>query len=504
MTPARYWRYLRLPFALRLFLLYFTFVGLCGYLVLSVLADQIKPGFRQASEEALIDASQHLADLVAPVLQQGRLQDGQLQDGQLQEGAVRQLLSQYGQRPAQPALWGLQRSQPHYRIYLTDQRGVVIFDSTGQAVGADYSRWNDVYKTLRGEYGARSSPASAAPDAPSVMHVAAPVRDASGQIIGVLTVAKGNQSLQPFIDRSQRYLLERGVALMLLGLLLGALLTWRLQSGLNRLRRYIGSLGAGLRLAPPQFRLFFEFGELAAELDRLRSTLEGKALREQALQTLTHELKSPLTTIQAATEILAQPLAPADQQKFLGHIREQTQRLNRLTEQLLGLAALEQLPHLPAAQPVALQPLLQQLLDANQAQLATRQLQLQTELCAHTITGNAELLSQALQHLLDNALDFTPQGGWLRLSLQPQSDGVCIRLANQGPPIPDYARPRLTEKFYSLPRPAGQPQAGRKSTGLGLSFVSQVLALHQGRLQIDNLADGVAVSLWLPLHPNST
>lgn len=482
------WRHLRLPFALRLFLLYFAFVGLTGYLVLSVLAEQIKPGFRQASEESLIDASQHLADLVAPHLSQGRLTNPQ----------VEQMLRQYGQRSARPELWGLQRTPPDHRIYLTDELGIVLFDSKDLALGADYSRWNDVHRTLRGQYGARSSPASDEPGAPTVMHVAAPVRAADGQIIGVLTLAKSNRSLQPFIDRSERYLLERGMALMLLGLLLGGLLTWRLQSGLNRLRLYIRGLHAGLRLAPPKFRLFFEFGDLATALDTFRAKLEGKALRDEALQTLTHELKSPLTAIRAATEILANPLPEADRQKFLGHIRNESDRLNRLSEQLLAVSALEQLPHLPQPVPVALDLLVRQLLDTNSARLATMQVQLQLELTPQQLAGDATLLRQALQHLLDNALDFMPSGGWLRLTLQQQQQKLCLQLANQGPQIPDYALARLGEKFFSMPRPAGSANAGRKSTGLGLCFVRQVLALHQGDMQFENLPDGVQVSIWLP------
>ncbi|MFO6380847.1 ATP-binding protein, partial [Pseudomonas aeruginosa] len=73
-------------------------------------------------------------------------------------------------------------------------------------------------------------------------------------------------------------------------------------------------------------------------------------------------------------------------------------------------------------------------------------------------------------------------------------EGIALRLFNQGPAIPDYALARLTERFYSLPRPA----SGRKSTGLGLNFVAEVAQLHGGRLQVGNRDDGVEALLWLP------
>ena len=71
-----------------------------------------------------------------------------------------------------------------------------MLDSSGVAVGQDYSRWNDVYLTLRGEYGARSSRSDPDDANSSVMHVGAPIRD-NGKLIGVVTVAKPNSSLQP-------------------------------------------------------------------------------------------------------------------------------------------------------------------------------------------------------------------------------------------------------------------------------------------------------------------
>ena len=69
-----------------------------------------------------------------------------------------------------------------------------------------------------------------------------------------------------------------------------------------------------------------------------------------------------------------------------------------------------------------------------------------------------------------------------------------MRLFNQGEPIPDYALTRLSERFYSLPR----PNSGRKSTGLGLNFVEEVMQLHGGALQIGNAQGGVEVCLRLP------
>jgi two-component system sensor histidine kinase CreC len=109
------------------------------------------------------------------------------------------------------------------------------------------------------------------------------------------------------------------------------------------------------------------------------------------------------------------------------------------------------------------------------------------------VMGERFLLRQAFANLLDNALDFTPAGGVLRFAAERESGRLKITLFNSAESIPDYALPRLSERFYSLPRPG----TGRKSTGLGLNFVEEVVQLHGGQLQIGNADGGVLVVVWL-------
>lgn len=78
--------------------------------------------------------------------------------------------------------------------------------------------------------------------------------------------------------------------------------------------------------------------------------------------------------------------------------------------------------------------------------------------------------------------------------LERDGERLALSLFNQGQAIPDYALARVAERFYSLPRPG----SGRKSTGLGLNFVAEVMQLHGGSLAVDNVDGGVRVRLWLP------
>jgi two-component system sensor histidine kinase CreC len=127
---------------------------------------------------------------------------------------------------------------------VTDAHGIVVYDSDGRDVGKDYSRWNDVYRTLRGQYGARSTRSDPGDDASTVMHVAAPLRDAKGRIVGVLTVAKPNQALAPFIARSQATVMRWGWVLMGTALAIGVLMAWWMSRQLGSLRRYANAVTA--------------------------------------------------------------------------------------------------------------------------------------------------------------------------------------------------------------------------------------------------------------------
>jgi two-component system sensor histidine kinase CreC len=468
---------------MRIFLVYFLFVGLAGWFVLITVMDEIRPGVRQSTEETLVDTANLLAEILRDEVRSARLQQGRLPE----------LLKAYGQRQPRAQIWGLEKNRVNHRIYVTDAQGIVLLDSTGAAVGQDYSRWNDVYLTLRGEYGARSTKEDPNDENSSVMYVAAPIMDGA-RIIGVVSVAKPNSSLQPYIERSEQRLAWLGGGLIVLGLLIGALLSWWLSAALRKLTRYAQAVSAGARAELPSLR-GGELGQLAEAVERMRTELEGKAYVERYVHTLTHELKSPLAAIRGAAELLDGEMPGAQRQRFVANIEQESARMQQLIERLLHLAQVEQRQGLEEQVAVPLQALVDSLLQAQMARIEAAGLQIENHIGPElSARGEAFLLRQALANLLDNALDFTPPGGLIRFSGEARDGQIELLLFNQAEPIPDYALARLCERFYSLPRPG----SGRKSTGLGLNFVAEVMQLHGGALQIANTAGGVQVRLVLP------
>ena len=468
---------------LRILLGYFLIVGLAAWFLLNVFMEQVKPGVRSTLEDTLVDTSQLLANLVAPDLRAGTLANS----------AVLARMQDYARHGVDININGVRKQTLDYRIYITDRRGIVLFDSSGRDVGRDYSRWNDVYLTLQGKYGARSTRSVPDDEMSTVMHVAAPIRD-GGEVIGVLTVAKPNASVQAFVERSQRKILQRGAVLLLLSLLIGLAFAWWLHHALGKLMRYIGEVEAGRKVALPALGRN-EFGTLGRALEAMRIRLEGKEYVEQLMHTLAHELKSPIAAIQASAELLQEDMPPAERRQFLASILEQNARQRQLIDKLLALVRVEKQQRLDHPERIALAPLLAQVAQDAAATLAARGLHLQLDADELAVAGDALLLRQALGNLLDNAAGFAPPGSRIDLTAHRQGAHVEIAVRDRGAGIPAYARERVFERFYSLPRPASG-----KSTGLGLPFVREVASLHGGTVEVVNHAEGGACArLCLPL-----
>lgn len=474
--------------SIRIFLVYLVFVGLSSYFILNTVVSEIKPSVRQSTEENIVDTANLLAEILREPVKNHTLQNSEFPS----------LLAAYGRRKLKANIWGIDKTVINHRIYVTDEKGIVILDSTHTALGQDYSHWNDVYLTLRGKYGARSTAEIPGDELSSIMYIAAPIMDGD-KIIGVVSVAKPNRSMQPFIDRSRNRLASLGIIIIGIGLLAGLIFSWWLTAELRRLRKYALAVSAGQRAVLPESKIASgELNQLANALESMRIQLDGKAYIERYIQTLAHELKSPLAGIRAAAELLSSPMSDEQRQRFINNIDAESIRMQQLIERLLNLAKVEQQQELHERKPIAIKPVWDELIEMQFARIQQHSIRCENTIAENIIiNGEAFLLRQAFANLLENALDFTPNGGSIRIYAAQEGEQQKVVVQNDGEPIPDFAFARLTERFYSLPRPS----TGKKSTGLGLSFVSEVASLHKAKLQLRNIEGGVeACIVFVPSH----
>lgn len=469
---------------LRLLLGYFLIVGLAAWFVLNSFSQEVKPGVRQTMEETLVDTAHLLAEMATEDSPVGKL------DTQRFAAAFARYLA----REPHASIWDFKKESLDLRVYITDALGIVVYDSKNEAVGQDYSQWNDVYLTLRGRYGVRSTQLDPNDNRSTVMHVAAPILR-NGKLVGVLAVAKPTLSVQPFIDRSRQRVERAGWWLMGGALAIGLLFTWWLTRSIGLLRRYAREVSAGKKAQLPDLGSG-ELAELGRALAEMRERLDGREYVEKYVHHLAHEMKSPLTALIGSAELLDENMPQEERANFTQTIREQSGRLKDMLDKLLALAKVEHRSKLEEAVPIGLQALAETVMADHVIRMQQRGIICDNQIPPEAQTiGEPFLLRQALANLLDNAIDFSPDGGRITLSLATETGKQSLIVSDQGTGIPDFALPRVFERFYSLARPGTQ----RKSTGLGLPFVREVAALHGGEVVIENrLQGGAEARLVLP------
>ncbi len=474
---------------IRLLFAFFLINGIAAFFVLRVFTAEIKPSVREVMEDMMVDTANILAELASDDLAAGRLE---AKPGSEEESAFARHVRAYASRPIDATIWGLTKQTLDFRIYVTDATGRVVFDSERKSVGQDYSQWRDVARTLRGEYGARASRDAPQDDTSGVMYVAAPIH-VQGRIAGVLTVAKPTRTVQQFIDRAERKVLRGGLLLLLLSALVGVAVTVWTVWHVRRLRDYALSVqapGDSAGPPPPVPQVPGELGDLARAMDRMRTRLEGRDYIEGYVRALTHELKSPVAAIRGAGELLQDDLPPRDRAQFAGQVVEQSDRLQRLIERLLELSKLEQRQHAEATGPADLRACAERAVQQSAARARQRGITLRLEGEGASGAWEAELVTLAIGNLIDNAIDFSPQASTVEVRL----DGPTVTVQDQGPGVPGYALARLGERFFTTARPDGS----RSGSGLGLAIVRRVMALHGGRLAIENTEPGLRASLQWP------
>lgn len=469
---------------LRIFLAYFLIVGVAAYLLLNVFMSELKPGMRQSTEDTLVDMSNLLAEVVTVEF---------IENPNDLESFTREM-NKFLQRLHKAKISSIDKQASDIRIYITDAAGIVRYDSANIDVGKDYSRWNDVYLTLRGQYGARSTKSDPDNELSTVMHVAAPIIQ-NKRIIGVLTVAKPNFSVQPFIDMAKSNIQNRGLLLVVLSLVAALTLSFWLTRSIRKLVNYASGISRGQHVNVPHLTET-ELAKLASAMNYMRQELEGKNYVEKYVHALTHELKSPVSAIKGASEILT-PHMPADvQAKFIGNIQTEVERIDDMINRLLALVTVENQQQLENVENVDLIAVLQQVIASKQVQISTKSLMVDVSTPSTlAVTGDRFLLAQALDNLIQNAIDFSPENGFINIEISAEQS-VEIVIHDHGCGIPDYALAKIFDRFYSLARPHSQ----KKSSGLGLCFVKQIAELHHGTITIENAHDtGVIARLTLNL-----
>lgn len=457
----------------RLIVLIMAVVTSIGFLMLyQYLTEDLEDQTFQATEESLIDTAHILTGVIESDISQLTIQTAGLKNA----------LEKAHNHEFKANIFKLTKTQVGTHVYVTNEHGIAIYDSTGKHTGIDMSRYNDVYKANQDIYAARSSRDDETDPNSSVLYIGVPIKH-NGKILGTLTVYKAQQDVRPFIT-SRRKWITLSVTMIAVGIIVFtiAVFTWIFRP-IGKLTEYAHAMTRGERPKFPKLGRGREVNTLGSALKDMRETLDGRSYVENYTQILTHELKSPLAAIRGSSELLQEDMPLDQRRKFLTNIQNETNRSQRIIDGLLKLSHLEAQPQLLKQENINILSLAVRLRDTHAHRLAPKNIALEIDIPADlSIQGDENLLEAALANLLENSIHFSPENGLIKLAAEILDSKSNITLTDHGPGIPDYALPRVFERFYSISR----PDSSQKSSGLGLAFVKEIIDLHQGAITLEN------------------
>lgn len=469
----------------KILLSYLLIFGIGIYFLVYGERKNIRFRYLEAAEDSLVDQARILASFVSHEMEA---------DSFTSEKLV-QIFNHVYNNAFSAQIYELNKNSVDMRVYITDKNGILVFDSQQKDnVGADYSQWRDVYLTLRGEYGARSTHDGHDITTLPTLYVAAPIK-IKGEIAGVLTVAKPTRNIHNFVKIAKFRVTMRSALIIIFVTASSIIMTFLITRPIKRLTQYANKIREGKKAALPILDQS-EIGDMGRAFDEMREALEGRKYAEKYVQTLTHEIKSPISAIRGASELLEEDMTPEQRSRFLSNIRNESNRIQKLVDRMLALSSLEGKNTLEKMKSVQLRDLVENVLEGFMPIFSKKKLKLANNIDDLSIRGDPFLLRQAISNIIQNAIDFSPPAGQITISSSQKKGYLLFIVEDQGAGIPDFAQDKVFKKFFSMER----PDNGKKSTGLGLNFVKEIAELHNGSIELTNIPPtGTRATLQFPI-----
>jgi two-component system, OmpR family, phosphate regulon sensor histidine kinase PhoR len=224
-----------------------------------------------------------------------------------------------------------------------------------------------------------------------------------------------------------------------------------------------------------------------------------EAMRRDFVANVSHELKTPLTSISGYAEtLLTDTPDPETTRRFLSTIATNARRMQRLVDNLLDLARLEAGSWQPEREPIDIAEAARDTWDAlrDGSRAVAVDFGVEVEDDAETVLADADAIRQVLTNLLDNSLRYTPRGGRIVCRSRIEGDGVSISIADNGSGIVPEHLPRIFERFYRSDPSRSREEGG---TGLGLAIVKHLVEAHGGRVSAESSRGvGTTITCWFP------
>ncbi|WP_391573221.1 sensor histidine kinase [Cohnella sp.] len=240
-----------------------------------------------------------------------------------------------------------------------------------------------------------------------------------------------------------------------------------------------------------------EIGNLARDFTAMAQSLKQlDEMRQEFVANVSHEIQSPLTSIQGfAQTILDREATPEEAERYLTIIAKESNRLSSLSKQLLTLAALDKEAGLIRKTPFRLDEQIRQALIVTEWQWSEKRLNVEPELAEIIVSADPQLLYQVWFNLIVNAIKFSHPGGTIRIETAIERE-VTVTVTDTGIGIGEEELPHIFERFYKADKSRTPARSG---SGLGLAIVRRIVELHGGSVSVSsNPGEGSAFTVRLP------
>lgn len=369
-------------------------------------------------------------------------------------------------------------------VTVTDAKGVVLYDTKGEGMGADISDRPEVAAALKGGYQRREERL----DRETFnLFVGIPIK-VDDQIVGVVVASKSNAILKPLVNETKHSMELVGLAAAFIVVLIIATLFLIFLRPIELWFAYTELFKRRKHPIKPNLRRT-RFGIFGEALDHIFEALSHRRYIENMMSCMAHEMRNPVGSIQTSAELLRRDMSEEAFMMGIRNIHAETQRMDKTITKLLNLAALEKRNSLKELQHIEVRYILEGIDLRFRERMADKGIALSIDAPSGLkIYCEPDLLLQALGNLIQNSMDHSESGTRIDLLVVEQDKKVEFQVIDQGSGIPDFAKEHVFDKFYSI-------KARGKGIGLGLPLVQEIADLHYGAISIGNHDSGGAIAI---------
>ena len=333
---------------------------------------------------------------------------------------------------------------------------------------------------------------------------ARPIYDNQGQVLGIVIVTAPIETTEQALRSITQYFFTGALLVLLVSLVLMGYLSRLHNNPLREMTKTASAFGHGdldarVKISGncPQ-----EVEELALAFNNMASSLQkSEYQRQEFVANVSHELKTPMTTISGYVDgMLDGTIPPERHRHYMQLVSEETKRLSRLVRSMLDISVLQSQGRIPEEKMMRFDicEAVGQMLITFEQKILAKELNVVVdfpECPAHTI-ANRDYISQVIYNLLDNAVKFCPEGKTLELKIQESGEKIFVSVANEGRTIPAEELPLVFDRFHKIDKSRTQ---NRDGWGLGLYIVKTIVGYHGEDISVTSLDDRTEFTFTLPL-----